>query len=538
MTLLFAGTLAAHPPAGPVPQGDDVVIARVPVSDRQRLLELAREHDVWGWVWKRGYAEIRTDRDRLPADAVIDEEGTARLNAPPLRVRGDTIPGFSCYRTVEATYADLAALAVDHPGLAEWVDYGDSWEKTDGQGGYDLNAIVLTNESIAGPKPDLIIMAAMHARELTTAETATRFAEYLVDGHGTDPDITWLLDHNEIHILPQHNPDGRKRAESGAFWRKNTNEDYCGATSPDRGADLNRNASGMFWGDPFSSSGDECDPTYRGSSAASEPESQAIEAYLAQHFTDQRGALQGLPAPQDTEGMFISLHSYGEWVLYPWEGSTMDAPNTQGLSALGQRMGYLNDYQACKDCLYSAGGTTVDHAYETYGVAAYTYEMGTAFFQGCAAFENTIWPDNLEALLHAAKSARRPYMTSLGPVVRDVTAVVEGSDIRFDANVDDDRYTTDTAGEPVQESRPIAEVRFTLDQPPWEATQSFSLDPADGAFDSTAEAATGVVEGSIFGGGRQRTVFVYARDADGHRGVPTAVFVQAPETIFSDGFES
>ena len=89
----------------------------------------------------------------------------------------------------------------------------------------------------------LFLMAAIHARELTTAETATRFAERLVAGYGPDPDITWLLDYNEIHIVPQVNPDGRKRAEGGVLWRKNTN-DSNGSCSPSRiGVDLNRNSS-------------------------------------------------------------------------------------------------------------------------------------------------------------------------------------------------------------------------------------------------------------------------------------------------------
>jgi hypothetical protein len=35
-----------------------------------------------------------------------------------------------------------------------------------------------------------------------------------------DPNITWLLDHHEIHLLLHANPDGRKQAESGKYWRK------------------------------------------------------------------------------------------------------------------------------------------------------------------------------------------------------------------------------------------------------------------------------------------------------------------------------
>jgi murein tripeptide amidase MpaA len=66
-------------------------------------------------------------------------------------------------------------------------------------------------------------MAAIHAREYTTAELVTRYAEYLVTNYGVDPDVTWLLDNFEVHILPQANPDGRVIAEGGYYQRKNTN---------------------------------------------------------------------------------------------------------------------------------------------------------------------------------------------------------------------------------------------------------------------------------------------------------------------------
>ncbi len=105
-----------------------------------------------------------------------------------------------------------------------------------------------------GPKPKLFITAAIHAREYTTAELVTRFAEYLVNNYGTNADATWILDHHEIHIMLHTNPDGRKQAETGLSWRKNTNQNYCGATSTSRGADLNRNFA-FQWGCCGGSSG-------------------------------------------------------------------------------------------------------------------------------------------------------------------------------------------------------------------------------------------------------------------------------------------
>ena len=65
--------------------------------------------------------------------------------------------------------------------------------------------------------------------------------------------------------------------------------------------------------------------------------------------------------------------------------------------------------------LYPATGTSDDWAYGELGIASYTFEMGTTFFQDCSSFETTIWPDNLKALLYAFKIAPAPYRLAYGP---------------------------------------------------------------------------------------------------------------------------
>ena len=98
-------------------------------------------------------------------------------------------------------------------------------------------------QELTGSKPKLFVNSAIHAREYTTAPLNLSFARWLLQGYGTNADATWILDHHEVHLMLQTNPDGRKKAESGLSWRKNTNQAYCGATSNTRGADLNRNFS-------------------------------------------------------------------------------------------------------------------------------------------------------------------------------------------------------------------------------------------------------------------------------------------------------
>ena len=470
-----------------------------------------------------------------------DPEATARYLEPPTATEGGGIPGFPCYRTVEETFGDLAQLAHDHPDLAQWVDLGDSWEKINGPGsGFDIHALVLTHQATPGPKPPLMIIAAMHAREYTTAETLTRFAEDLVTSYGTDPEATWLLDHVAVHLIPQLNPDGRTQAETGIFWRNNVNNDFC-ANSDLRGIDLNRNSS-FLWGDSGGSSGSSCSETFRGPTPASEPETLAIESYMAQVFDDQRGPNMDDPAPDSTEGVFISIHSFSELVLYPWEATSTDAPNAAQLRTLGRKFGFYTDYAVCQDCLGTASGATVDEAYGEYGVAGYTFELGTNFFQSCNFFESDILPRVMPALRYAVKAARRPYQGPAGPEILDpqvsADSVAAGTPVTLSATADDSRFDSNGFGnEPVQN---VVAVSYSIDLPPWQATSLESLSAVDGSFDSLSEDATATVDTAGLAPGRH-LIYVVAEDAEGNVGVPSAVFltIEGDDTpLFRDGFES
>jgi murein tripeptide amidase MpaA len=467
----------------------------------------------------------------------IDQARTALLRQPAASLPGQVsgIGGYPCYRTVEETYASMSQLALDHPNLATWIDIGDSWEKLTfgGAPGYDLRVLILTNHARPGPKPVFFLMAAIHAREYSTAEIAARYAEYLVSQYGIDPDVTWLLDYFEVHILPQANPDGRKVAETGIYQRKNTNNTnggICDASSFNQyGTDLNRNSS-FLWGS-IGYSDDPCSQIYRGPSAASEPETQAIQNYVAGIFPDQRGPGFGDAAPPDASGVLVTLHSYARSVLFPWGNTDTPAPNGAGLQTLARKFGYFNGYQVCQpslaNCLYATSGTTDDWAYGEFGVAAFTFEVGTAFFEGCDSFESDVYPENLPALVYAFKAARRPYQAPSGPdtlqVSTPVTTVVAGEALTLTAVADDTRY--DSGGWGSEPAQPIAAARYSLDAPSWvTGTVTHPLAAADGTFSSTVEPITTALDTTGWSPGRH-LVFVESQDAAGNWGVPSAVFV-------------
>jgi|GEM_PF-718903 len=450
----------------------------------------------------------------------------------------EAIPGYSCYRTVEETFATAASIAANYPTLAAWTDQGDSWEKANGFGGYDMKVLKLTNSAVTGPKPGIFMTGAIHAREYATAELVTRLAEYLVANYGTDADATWMLDHHEVHIMLHANPDGRKKAETGLSWRKNTDQDYCGPTSNYRGADLNRNFA-FKWACCGGSSDYECDTTYHGAYAASEPETQAIQNYMLSLFPDQRGPNDTDAAPSDATGVYLDIHASGRLILWPWGWTPDPAPNAAGLQTFGRKMAYFNGHEPKQGYgLYPTDGTTKLFGYGELGIPSYTIELGTAFFESCTYFENTLIPDNMPTLLYAIKVCRTPYMTPSGPdainPVLDLgsapAGVPAGTVVTLTASINDTRYNNSNGTEPTQN---IAEAECYVDTPPWVTSPTpapIAMTPTDGSFDTAIEGAEATIDTTGLSEG-QHIVFVRGRDVDSNWGAFSAVFLYINDTI-------
>lgn len=515
----------------------ELLLVHVYYQTEEKLARLVEEIDVLEHAnRKEGYVDALIEPEvyrSLQADGFrvdIDEEQTELLRLMPFM----TISGYSCYRTVEETHASMSALAAAHPGLVNVVDIGNSYDKVKAGGnpGYDILGMVVTNEAIGGTKPRFFLMGGFHAREYPGPELAMRFAEQLVNGYGTDPEATWLLDNFELHVFPQTNPDGRKIAEQGYLHRKNNNREKGKCSDPATqtnhyGIDLNRNHSFKYGGAGTSTTA--CNQFYRGPSAASEPETQAIQTYLASIFPDQRGPLDTDPAPADATGVMISLHSYGPQVLTPWAWSSSLPPNNAALETLGRKFGYHNGYEVCRfnNCLYAATGTTDDWAYGVLGIASYTWEMGTQFFETCAYFDSTVLPGGMPALLAAFKAARRPYQNPAGPdavsLAVSASPVTAGTVVTLTATIDDTRYNSNGWGtEPTQN---VAAARYSVGTPSWAAgATTFAMSASDGTFDTTAEGATASIDTTGWAAGRY-LLLVEGQDAAGNWGSPTGVFL-------------
>ena len=494
-----------------------------------------RQLQRFGFRFERA-TEFIERRNRALTMFQIERTRRAAGQAEPL-----SIPGYACYETVEETFAAGDALIAAQPQLASWVTAGSSWLKTQGQGGYDIKVLKLTNSAVAAPagesKPKLFLNSAIHAREYTTAPLVLEFAKWLVNGYGVNADATWIVDHHEVHLMFHTNPDGRKRAETGLSWRKNVNNNFCANTNT-RGVDLNRNFS-FEWNSTAGqgSSGSACSLTYRGPSGGSEPETQAVQNYARSLWPDRRGPGVNDPAPADTSGIHIDIHSYSQLVLWPWGATAAPAPNGPALQTLGRRFAWFNGYEPTQSIgLYPTDGTSDGPSYGELGVAAFTFELGTAFFQSCSIYENTVKPGNMPALIYAAKVVRTPYITPGGPDVSALalageasgSGVAAGTAVALTASATDTRFSTVNG---VEATQAVSAAEYTIDTPPWDAAAvPRALLAADGSFNSPTEALAGSIDTTGLAAGRH-TVFARARDVSGVWGPVSAVFLNLTPAV-------
>ncbi|KAK7076739.1 hypothetical protein SK128_005364 [Halocaridina rubra] len=172
----------------------------------------------------------------------------------------------------------------------------------------------------------------LHAREWISPAVAFG----LIDNILNNEEMTSNFD---FFIAPMVNPDGYEYSwTNDRMWRKNRrdNEGRCD------GVDLNRNWDFHFG---VGASSYPCSETYMGPSAFSEPETQALRDAMTNR--------------KDNLTLILSLHSYGQDLLYPWGWSHLvAAPNKEELIAAGNIFadGAKRDGGHTYSVINSAGG--------------------------------------------------------------------------------------------------------------------------------------------------------------------------------------
>jgi hypothetical protein len=319
----------------------------------------------------------------IRADAVLTKAQRARVAAAGVAIelkrnkKGQTVTqqaaaqaagGFNVWRSWDEPGGirdELYAVARQNPQLVKLEVLGTTHQ------GRELIALKLTQsarEVPDGARPAVLYSSNQHAREWISLEVNRRLLHYFIDRwRAHDKRIKALLKNTELWFVISANPDGYQYTfDHERLWRKNLRDNNGdGQITVGDGVDPNRNFAEHWGYDNEGSSPDVADETYRGPSAASEPETQAMQGLIDR--IDPR--------------FQSNLHSYGEWLLYPqgWQVGTLDADYpiyvaTGGTDADSAIPGFNVGQSA--DTLYVTNGETTDYADTSAGTVAFTPELG------------------------------------------------------------------------------------------------------------------------------------------------------------------
>ncbi|MEH0823257.1 MULTISPECIES: M14 family zinc carboxypeptidase [unclassified Micromonospora] len=399
-----AGPVSARPAPDPEPAAASYrVLGPRTVADRNAVARTGAAID----YSEHGVLHVSATR----AEAAAITRLGFRLESDPTPTPHDHA-GTLAFPPADSNYHDYAELTAvvnqavaDHPAIARKISIGTSYE------GRDLMAVKISdNVGTDENEPEILFNAQQHAREHLTVEMAIYLLNLFTDSYGSDSRISNIVNSREIWIVPTVNPDGSEYdIATGSYrsWRKNR-QPNSGSTAV--GTDLNRNWS-YQWGCCGGSSGTTSSDTYRGPSAFSAPETQALRNFVNSRVV---GGTQQIKAN-------IDFHTYSQLVLWPFGYTTANTPT--GMSAdqyntfatIGQQMANTNGYTPEQSSdLYVADGTSIDWMWGAHGIWAYTFEM----YPGSATGGGFYPPDevipaqtsrNRDAVLLLSEYADCPY---------------------------------------------------------------------------------------------------------------------------------
>ncbi len=226
-------------------------------------------------------------------------------------------------------------------------------------------------------KEQVLFTSLTHAREPMSMMQNIYFMYYLLENYTTDPTIKYLVDNYEMHFIPCLNPDGYLYNESlyeydeafdfhsFGFWRKNKRDNNGDGFFSEQfdGVDLNRNFSYNFGINEIGSSSDPGSAVYRGTSAFSEPETQALKWYCEQHNFK----------------IAFNNHSYSNLLIFPWGYDAIETTDHHKFCTLAEVMTSENQYipGLGEEILgYGVNGVSDDWMYGERNILAFTPEVG------------------------------------------------------------------------------------------------------------------------------------------------------------------
>lgn len=345
--------------------------------------------------------EITSDDYVIAFGNVQEKERIEKLGwmiaATPLVNALDFPPSDGEYHNYTELKEAMVKIAADYPDIVKLISIGKTTE------GRDILGLHISGDlANSATKPGIIFMGGHHAREHLSVETPLRLTQKLLELYKSgDAKAMALLDNRDLHIIPAVNPDGLEFDISTGkyqYWRKNRRLNADGVY----GVDLNRNY-GFGWGTGGSST-DTSSDVYMGPKPFSEPETQAIKAYVESN---------------KNISILLSFHTFSKLILYPW-GHTYD-PIADGRAKqvheiMAKKMAQWNGYTPEQSsALYIASGDTTDWSFGELKIISFTFELdpgntgGSAGFYPGAKIIQQVVDKNWNPFIYLIERADNPY---------------------------------------------------------------------------------------------------------------------------------
>ncbi|XP_049829450.1 carboxypeptidase B-like [Schistocerca gregaria] len=348
----------------------------VPTAEQLQALSQLREHpalDFWSRAHRAGHpVDVRVpphmhdhfrgflDRHGVLHHVLIDdleqifEKERNMTLVKSIPKTPESRISFTEYQRYDEIRQYLSQLASSYPSTVTVQTIGQTYE------GRPLDIIQISSGG-GGSRPVILIDAGIHAREWIAPAAALYIINQLVENAAESA----LTDSVDWHIVPVLNPDGYEYTFTDErMWRKTRSR----ASILCMGVDGNRNFD-FHWNEVGASSF-PCSDTYAGSEAFSESETKALSDYIL--------------ANANRIKLYLTFHSYGPYLLYPWgytselpdDWETLDALARQADAAQQAAGGPSYAIGSSTNVLYAAAGGSDDWTKGVGGVAlSYTIEL-------------------------------------------------------------------------------------------------------------------------------------------------------------------
>lgn len=343
----------------------------------QQLSEMGIEIDHGQWrkdyCFTSDFSENDIQRIRnagYTVEILIHDVQAFYINQNSIQNEIESIKNLTCPNAVSSTFSPAVPLNFHLGSMGGFYTYQEFLDELDSMASKYPNLIssraqISTFQSIQGRpiylvkisdnpnsddiEPEILYTAVHHAREPNSLSEVIFYMWYLLENYSTSQEVKYLVDSTELFFVPMINPDGYIYNETtnpngGGMWRKNRRLNSGGSY----GVDLNRNYS-YGWG-TTGTSATQSNDTYCGTSAFSEPETQAIKWLCENH--DFVFAFNG--------------HTYGNDILFPIGTTTNEfAVDHNYFNTFTKHMTQYNGYTYMKSSsLYPASGDSDDYMYK------------------------------------------------------------------------------------------------------------------------------------------------------------------------------